>query len=255
MIVGIIQARMGSTRLPGKIMLEVAGKSMLEHMIERISLSKKMDKIIVATTKNKIDDVIEKICKKNKIQYLRGSEQDVLSRFKDAADITNASTIVRLGADSPLLDATIIDDVIDCYEKNHYDYVSNLFPRPATYPDGVMVEVFSSKILENADKNAKKPSEREHVTFYIWMQPKKFKIHRVDFKIDLSKYRFNLDYKEDYELIKKIFENLLPIKKFFQMNDIIEWLKKNPQVFEINSHIEALQGWKNSFKEDKQAGF
>lgn len=255
MIVGIIQARMASTRLPGKVMLKVLDKTMLEHMIERISQSKKLDQIIVATTENKLDDIIENVCKKMKIQCYRGSEDDVLLRYKNSAEITKASIIVRLCADCPLLDGITIDKVIDQYLKENYDYVSNLFPSPRTYPDGMSVEVFSAKILDEANKNAKKPSEREHVTFYMWMQPDKFKIQRVDYSKNLSKYRFNLDYEEDYNFIKKVFEGLLSKNKFCTMEEIILWLNKNPEIFNINSHIISQQGWIKSFEKDKLSGF
>lgn len=255
MIVGIIQARMASTRLPGKVMLKVLDKTMLEHMIERISQSKKLDRIIVATTENKLDDVIENVCKKMKVQCYRGSEEDVLLRYKNAAEITKASIIVRLCADCPLLDGITIDKVIDQYLKENYDYVSNLFPLPRTYPDGMSVEVFSAKILDEANKNAKKPSEREHVTFYMWMQPDKFKIERVDCSKNLSKYRFNLDYEEDYNFIKKVFEGLLSKNKFCTMEEIVLWLNKNPEIFNINSHIIPQQGWVKSFEKDKLSGF
>lgn len=255
MIVGILQARMSSSRLPGKVMLEAAGKTMLEHMIRRISRSKKLDKIIVATTEKKVDDIIVQLCQKMNIQYFRGSEDDVLSRYQQAAEISNASTVVRLCSDSPILDASTIDTVVESYLSADYDYVNNLVPTPRTYSDGMSVEVFSSKILKEAYINAKKPSEREHVTFYIWMQPTKFKIYRVDYKKDISKYRFNLDYMEDYIFLKKIFENLYFKDEFFSMEDTIEWLEKNPEVLRINSHIKPNQGWISAFERDKLKGF
>jgi spore coat polysaccharide biosynthesis protein SpsF len=251
MIVGIIQARVSSTRLPNKVMLKVLDKTLLEYMIERVTQSKKIDKIIVATTTNNVDDVIEKICKKMNIECFRGSEDDVLLRYKDVAKRIGATTVVRLCGDCPLLDSNIIDMTIESYLHGNYDFVSNLFPSPRTFPDGTSVEVFSSKILYEAEKNSKKPSEREHVTFYMWMQPEKFKIHRVDLKKDLSKFRFNLDYKEDYLLIEKIFQEFYPKNKFFEMKDIILWLDKNPNIFSLNSHIKPQQGWIKSFEKDK----
>ena len=121
-----------------------------------------------------------------------------------------------------------------------------------TYPDGVNVEVFSSKLLDIADSNAKKPSEREHVTFYFWMQPENFKIFRHDYEKDLSKFRFNLDYLQDFCLIRLVFEELFPKNNYFTLNDVIDWLNKNPEVFKINSMIESNQGWNESFEEDKK---
>ena len=123
------------------------------------------------------------------------------------------------------------------YQEEKYDFVSNLFPSPSTYPDGTSVEVFSSELLFEMENDAKKPSEREHVTFYIWKQPEKYKIHRLDYKEDLSKFRFNLDYKEDFEFIRVVFEYFLKNNEFFKMSDVIEWLKDNEKIFHINSHI------------------
>lgn len=255
LIVGILQARMSSSRLPGKVMMKAAGRTMLEHMIQRISNSEKMDKIVIATTEKAIDDIIEETAKKMNVFCFRGSENDVLSRFYYAAEKYNAEKIVRLCGDSPLLQGSIIDKVIDRYLTGNYDYVSNLFPEPRTYPDGLGVEVFSSDLLRETHINAMKPSEREHVTFYMWMQPTKFKIHRVDYEQDLSRFRFNLDYVEDYEFLKCIFENLYPKNKFFTLEDTVEWLKQNPAILKINEHIKPRLGWIKSFEEDKLQGF
>ena len=256
MNIGIIQARLSSSRLPGKIMLEVCGKTLLEHMIIRVNQSKKLDNVIVATSTNKIDDVIEDWCKSNQINCFRGPEHDVLKRFKLAKDFVNADTVIRFCSDCPLIDPKIIDDVIEIYESNNYDFVSNSFPTLGrTFPDGMSVEVFSSKLLDEADINAKKPSEREHVTFYFWMQPDRFKIYRHDYPKDLSKFRFNLDYLQDYCLIRSIFESLYPKNIFFTMEDTINWLECNPKILKFNDMIQSNQGWKNSFDNDKKAGF
>ena len=255
MNVGIIQARTGSSRLPGKIMMEIEGKTMLEHMIERVSKSKKLDKIVIATTTKEDDDVIVALAKKLNIDYFRGSEDDVLDRYYNASKKFNANVIVRLCSDSPLLDGNIVDDVIEKYLSGNYDFVGNLAPSPRTYPDGLGVEVFSSELLADAQLNAKKPSEREHVTFYMWMQPEKFKIHRIDLEKDLSQFRFNLDYKEDYDLIKQVFQKFLPKNKFFKIGDVVSWLESNSEIFRINSHIISQQGWKKSFEKDRERGF
>jgi len=255
MIAVIIQARMSSTRLPEKIMLEVCGKSLLEHMILRIKKSKKIDKILVATTINKKDDVIEKFCKQKQIEYFRGPEDDVLSRYKLASDYLNSDTIVRICSDCPLLDSNIVDDVINIFQKGNYDYVNNLVPLPRTYPDGLLVEVFSSKVLNESYVEAKKPSDREHVTFFMWNQPKRYNIYRLDYKEDLSKYRFNLDYSEDFIVIKAIYESLYPNNSNFLMRDIINWLNNHPEIMNINSHIKSNQGWKSAFKKDRELGF
>ena len=255
MNVGIIQARTGSSRLPGKIMMKTEGKTMLEHMIERVSKSKKLDKIVIATTTKENDDVIVSLAKQLKIDYFRGSEDDVLDRYYKASKQFDADVVVRLCSDSPLLDGKIIDDVVEEYLSSDYDFVGNLSPSPRTFPDGLGVEVFSSELLADAHENAKKPSEREHVTFYMWMQPQKFKIHRVDYKNDSSKYRFNLDYVEDYNFLTKIFENFYQKDKNFNLDEVIQWLEENPEIFKINNMIQPNQGWEKSFKEDKNQGY
>ena len=250
MIAAIIQARMSSSRLSGKIMLETCKKPLLKHMIERIQLTETVDEIIIATSTNKNDDVIEDFCKENKIVCFRGSENDVLSRYKMTADMVHADIIVRLTSDTPLLNHIILDKVVGVYTKNKYDYVSNCYPFPRTYPDGMNVEVFSKKILDEMYYNAKKPSEREHVSLYVVTQPKKYKMYRVDYLKDISHYRFNLDYELDYKLIKEIFENLYYENQHFTMEDIIKFLEANPSIFNINSKIKPYEGILKSFEED-----
>lgn len=256
MNLAIIQARLASTRLPAKIMLEVCGKTLLEHMIERVKHSKKIDEIVIATTDNKLDDIIVEWCKKHKIKFFRGPELDVLKRFKLTNDIYDADTIVRICSDNPLIDPKTIDEILEIYKSNNYDFVSNLFPLEGrTFPDGTSIEVFSSKLLLEADLKAKKPSEREHVTFYFWMQPERFKIFRYDYPKNYSKFRFNLDYVEDYCLIRSVFESLYSKNKIFSMEDVILWLEHNPKILKFNEKIKTAEGWKKSFDEDKRVGF
>lgn len=252
MIAAIIQARMGSTRLPGKIMLPILDKPVLKHLIERVQKSSSLDEIIIATSDNKNDDIIEKFCQKYEIKCFRGSEDDVLLRYFEAAKKFSVDTIVRLTSDTPLLDPKIIDKVILKYNQKQYDFVSNFFPLPRTYPDGYNVEVFSMNILKQVNQEAKKPSDREHVTTFITMQSNKFKKYRVDSEKDLSKYRLNLDYKEDFELIKSVIEGL---DGKTNLEDIINWLDKHPQILKLNSQIKPYQNLLKSFEEDKKLGF
>lgn len=255
MITGIIQARMDSTRLPGKTMLPVCGKSLLEHMIDRVKHSKTIQKIVVATTTNKIDELIVNFCESNKIEFVRGSHDDVLSRYKLASDFSNADVIVRLTSDCPLIDPNVIDKGVKIFQNNEYDFVSNVTPLPRTYPIGMDVEILSSSILTVAAQNAKKPSEREHVTFYIRRQPKKFKIYRFDYVKDISDYRLVVDYEVDYLVIKSIIEGLYPKKKEFTLEHIINWLEQNPEIKKLNEKIQPGQGWLKSFQEDEKLGF
>jgi len=251
----IIQARMGSTRLPGKIMYNVCGESLLSLMIKRIKNAKKLDKIIIATTNNPNDDVIVNFCKSNKIDFFRGSEHDVLSRYYETAKKFQSNIIIRLTSDTPLLDPKTIDSVVEQYEKNNYDYVSNQFPFPRTYPDGTNVEVFSFNLLKEMYEKAKNPSDREHVTTFVSMQPKLFKIFRVDYPKDISKYRFNLDYDVDYQLIKKVYEEFYSTNPHFTLEDIILWLEKNPNIFKLNADIKPYQNMIKSFNNDTEQNF
>ena len=255
MIVMIIQARMRSTRLPGKIMKNVCGKPLLQHLIERVQKSKAVDKIIIATTTEITDNVIENFCQENKVNFFRGSENDVLSRYKLTADHFNADIIVRVVSDCPLIDPAVIDKTVNFYINHNYDFVSNCYPLPRTYPEGYSVEVFSKKLLDELYFNAKKPSDREHVTFSLWMQPDKYSAHRVDYEKDVSHHRLNLDYNEDYLLIKAVFEALYPNNPDFTMEDIILWLDSHPEIFKINRRNPAFENIHKSFELDIKQGF
>ena len=224
MITAIIQARTNSTRLPQKILLEVLEKTLLELMIERIRNSKSLEKIVIATTVNSTDDVIEDLCKKLQIECYRGSEDDVLSRYVMVGEKTKSDIIVRLNSDCPLIDPCIIDEVITFY-------------------------------LKTISTKAKKPSQREHPTSFIWTQPTKFKLFRIECKKNLKKYRLSLDYEEDFQLIKSVFDELYDRNQKFGLDEIIDWLDKNPKIFHLNSHITKDEGWLFSLEKDKSAGF
>lgn len=236
-------------------MLKIRNKSCLEYMVERVQKANLIDNIIIATTTKKIDTKIIDFCIKNNLNYFQGSEEDVLERFFFASNQFNADIIVRLNSDCPLIDPKIIDQVIEFFLKNKYDYVSNMFPRPSTFPNGMSVEVFSSKALTKAFNESVKPSEREHVTPYIWNNSKKFKIYKINAKEDLSKFRLNLDYHDDYKLLKVILENLYSKERVFSLEEIIKFLEKNPKFLEINSHIKNDEGWEKSKNKDKISGY
>lgn len=255
MIGAVIQARMNSSRLSGKIMLKVKSKSMLEHMILRVKHSKTIDKIIIATSKENSDDVIEKFCLEKQIDCYRGSENDVLERFYETAKKFSLDTIVRLTGDTPLINPLVIDEVVNYYQNNDFDYVSNIFPLPRTYPDGYNVEVFSFNVLEKTHFNAKRPSDREHVTNFISMQPNLFSIGKVDHEKDISKFRLNLDYYEDYLLIEQVINRLYVEHQTFHLDDIIKFLEENPVVFDLNSKIKPYENILKSFEADKKLGY
>lgn len=254
MIAGIIAARMSSSRLPGKVLLKICEKTALEIMIERVKRSKTIDKIIIATSTNNQDNVIEKICNEIEIECIRGPEEDLLARYKIVSDKIKPKIIVKMGADSILIDPLTIDRVVNIFLNGDYDYVSN-YGIPKTYPEGCTADVYTADTLNEAFQEAKKPSEREHINPYIWNRPEKYRSFRVDYKKDLSNYRLSLDYYEDFLVIKSIFESLYPKNHNFTLEDIIAWLDSNPKIAKINSHITPSEGILKSFEEDKHAGF
>tara|TARA_B110000438_G_scaffold276858_1_gene298981 strand:- start:1564 stop:2331 length:768 start_codon:yes stop_codon:yes gene_type:complete len=254
LITAIIAARVGSSRLPNKVLLDILGKTALERMIERVKNAKTIDKIIVATSTNKKDDSIEKICNQINIECIRGSEEDLLSRYQLVVEKIKPDIIVKMGADSILIDPLTIDKVVNIFLTRKYNYVSN-YGIPKTYPEGCTLDVYTSKTLTEAFLEAKKPSEREHINPFIWNNPKRYTSYRVDYERDLSNYRLSLDYKEDYIVIKAIFEALFSKNLFFTLEEIITWLDKNPEIFKINSHFRASEGLFKSFKQDEDAGF
>lgn len=235
MIAAIIQARIGSTRLPGKTLKKILGKPMLWHLINRLKHSKHIDKVIIATTKRKQDEQIVRFAKEQGLEYYRGSERDVLDRFYQTAKKFNIETIVRVTPDCPLIDPEVVDMVIGKYFKNKekVDYVSNTWPR-VTFPDGMDTEVFSFKILKKTWQETKWSSDREHVTSYIRRNPNLFKFKNVTNNKDLSSYRLTVDTREDFFLVKKIMEGLYSQKKIFKMAEIIDFLNHNPRLFKIS---------------------
>ncbi len=233
-VVVIVQARTGSTRLPGKVMKKILGKPVLIHDLERIKLMKTIDKIVVATTDLVEDTLIPKTIAKYALHVgiYGGSALDVLDRYYKAATEFKADVIVRITSDCPLIDPKTSDLVVETFFGNDCDYCSNTLPR--TFPHGLDTEVFSFEALEKAWKEADTPYEREHVTPYIRERPRMFKIANVKNDVKLDYLRWTLDYPEDFEFIKAIYERLYPVKKEFSMKDILEVLDKEPWLTEMN---------------------
>ena len=203
-IIAIVQARMGSTRLPNKVMKPVGSETpMIGVLLSRLSQSKEIDQIVLATSTDMCNQPLSEYVTKLGYNVFQGSENDVLDRYYQAALQYNPDVIVRITGDCPLVDSEVVDTVIKTYKESNVDYVSNT--NPPTYPDGLDVEVFSFKALKIAWKEAKNLSEREHVTPFIY-ESEKFKIENIINKIDFSNERWTVDYPEDYEVIKSIFE-------------------------------------------------
>jgi len=236
-VLTIIQARMSSTRLPGKVMLPVLDKPLLIRMIERIQSAKLNRQLIFATSINPNDNKIEEVCNKYKIICFRGHLTDLLHRHYQAGNSFGADAVVKIPSDCPLIDPQIIDKVLKYYLDNSdkFDFVSNL--HPATYPDGNDVEVMSFSALERAWKEAIKDLEREHTTPHFWEDPDTFRIGNVIWETGLDysiTHRWTIDYKEDYQFIKKVFEELYKNNPAFGLYDILILLKDKPEIAAIN---------------------
>lgn len=250
-ILCIIQARTASTRLPNKVLLSLGKKAVLEQIVERVKDSKKIDKIIVATSEKKEDNKIAELCQKIDIDCFRGSENDVLDRYYQAAKHFDFSNIVRITGDCPLIDPEIIDEVIGLFQNEKLDYAANVIP--PTFPDGLDAEIFSFEALERAWRETKMKSEREHVTIYMWQNPELFKQKHLNSPIDLSGKRWTLDNPEDYEFINKIYEGLYSAKPKFRLKDVLEFLEANSELEKINQNIKRNEGLEKSLKEDEIA--
>jgi|TARA_B100001971_G_scaffold214448_1_gene252000 spore coat polysaccharide biosynthesis protein SpsF len=229
----ILQARLDSKRLPGKVLMKINGKTILEYTIKRLKKTSLSKNIIVATTKRDEDQKIIKVAKKMNCYTFRGSSNNVLDRYYKAASYYKVKNIARVCSDSPLIDPNIIDEVYFFYLKNNYDYVSNkIFP---SYPVGMGVEILNFQSLKKANRLAKNNYEKEHVTAYIYRRPKKFKIKNVGLKKKLLNYRLVLDYTEDFMLISNILKHFNKQRKDFTLKDIIKYIDGNLILKKINS--------------------
>lgn len=234
-IVAIIQARMGSTRLPNKVLMKINGHTMLEEVIRRTKTIKGTDEVIVATTENLKDEKIVSLCKKLKIKVFRGSEDDVLDRYYQCARLVKADVIIRITSDCPLLDPKTVAGGLELFLKTNADYVSNALKR--TYPRGLDFEIFTLNALKKAAEVGKESTDREHVTPYIYSNPKIFKISHLTNSKNYSKYRLTVDTQIDLELVREIFKALDKNSKVFGLKEIINFLEKNPELAKINSDV------------------
>ena len=251
-VVAIIQARMRSSRLPGKVMKGIIENPVIWHVLKRVQAARSVHEVTVASSLQPLDDVLEEFCSEYGVRCFRGDEEDVLDRFYQAAKLFRASVIVRITADCPLIDPNIIDKAIDVYLSGDYDYVSTAYPK-ATYPDGLDTEVFSFQALERAWRKAQLPSEREHVTPYIWKNEKGiFKTGNITYSPDLSDKRWTLDDKDDLQFIREVYNRLYQTNSIFHMGEVLELLKKHPELEAINSSSDRNAGYKRSLQEDKK---
>jgi glutamate-1-semialdehyde 2,1-aminomutase len=237
-IVAIIQARMGSTRMPKKVMQKIIDTPMIKILLDRVSESKKINKIIIATTTNHDDDLLANYLKRINYDIYRGDEINVLDRYYQVAEKENADVIVRITGDCPLVDAELIDQVISGFFDNGADYASNR--EPATYPDGLDVEVFTREVLQDAKKNAKTSYQKEHVTPYI-INSNKYSKYYLTSEGGFSKERWTVDEPEDLLLVTEIFKYFYP-KTNFSWKEVMKLRKIHPEIFKINQHIMRNEG-------------
>jgi len=230
----IIQARIGSTRLPGKIMRKIEGKSVLEHIITSLKFSTEMDKLIVATSTNSEDDVIEKLASQLNVLCFRGSSLDVLDRFYQCAKQYEGDLIVRITADCPLIEPEIIDSAIKLSKSGECDYCSNMLHQ--TYAMGYLVEVITFKTLEKLHKHNLDPLSREHIIWDIRKHPEKYKIKELilPHNMDRHNWRLTLDYEEDFQLLSKIFSYLYKPNSYIKYESVVKLLDSHPELLEIN---------------------
>ncbi len=248
----IIQARMNSSRLPNKVLLNYKNLSPLSILIKRLGKSKYLKKIIIATTTSKKDNKIVNFCKKNKVSFFRGDENNVLQRYYLAAKKFKVKKIIRITSDCPLIDFRILDQMIKNFKKKKIDYYSNAYPLPSRYPDGMDIEIFTYRTLKKTYKKAILPSEKEHVTNYMWKK-NNFKIAKKNIKEDLSNYRFTIDYKKDYIFLCKVIDSFGKDKiNSISMKDLINFTKKNLDLISYQKKIKRNQGWKNALIKDKK---
>jgi spore coat polysaccharide biosynthesis protein SpsF len=246
--VAIIQARMCSSRLPGKVLMDISGKSLLWHVINRIKHCEKVDTVVVATTNKPEDHAIIKLAAGAGVESFAGSEDDVLDRYYQAAKMFNADSIVRITADCPVIDPQIVDEVINEYLEKGYDICG----LSGSFPDGLDVGIFSFETLEDAWTNAKLPSEREHVCPYMLNHPERFKLGEyVKFK-DFGHHRWTIDEENDLQFIREIYSRLYKPGKIFITDDILNLLEREPELVKINNGIIRNEGYIKSLKQDEE---
>jgi spore coat polysaccharide biosynthesis protein SpsF len=234
--VAIIQARLGSTRLPGKVLLDLDGKTVLGRVVERVGRMQRVKDMVVATSTLESDDAIEEECRRLGVPCFRGSEDDVLDRFKGAAETMGAEQCVRITADCPLIDPDVSDDIIAQFEAADppVDYASNKIPQ--SFPRGLDTEVFSRYALELAAKWAKKPYHRTHVTAYMYQTPEIFTMLPVISDVDRASWRWTIDTPEDLAFVRTVYERMEG-KPEFTWLDVIKLVEADPKIAEINKHV------------------
>ena len=240
-IVAIIQARMGSSRLPGKVLKHLSGRTVLEHVIHRVKAVSGINETVVATTTLRNDEPIMALAEDCDVRCFRGSESDVLSRYFHAASEARAEAVIRITSDCPLLDPSVVSAMLEHFLErvrsvDSVDYLSNTLTR--TYPRGLDAEIFTFEALAEAHREASKPYEREHVTPFLYQHPERFRLAQWLHERDLSSHRWTLDTPEDWALISQIYEELDSNGGIFSTASVLELLAAKPELLQLNAHVE-----------------
>jgi spore coat polysaccharide biosynthesis protein SpsF len=233
-ISAIVQARMGSTRLPGKVLMYLGGKTALARVVTRLRRATLINEVVVATSDLPSDDRIARECEYLGVRYFRGSECDVLDRYYRAAKEFDADAVVRITSDCPIIDPQLVDETIHAFQQHEADYASNVIPR--TYPRGLDTEVFTTEALAWAWLEAREPHQREHVTPYFYEHPEIFKVASAAAEADYGGYRWTLDTPEDLELLRTIYSRF-DDRDDFSWRDVVTLMEREPDLAALNSHI------------------
>lgn len=248
----VVQARMESTRLPGKILLDLAGRPLLGRIIERLRRARKPDTVVIATTTGSVDDAIVELCQREGWECFRGHPTDLLDRHLQCARAYGATIVAKVPSDVPVVDPAVVDEVFALYESGGYDYVSNL--HPPSFPDGLDCEVFSFAALETAAREAVRDFEREHTTPFLWDNPERFRIGNVRTPdgVDYSlTHRWTIDYDEDYRFLQAIFDTLYQANPTFSWQDLEAFLKSRPDITALNAHLNGVVWYRHHLDELK----
>jgi spore coat polysaccharide biosynthesis protein SpsF len=238
--IAIIQARMGSNRLPGKVLMPILGKPMLWHIVGRVRAVPSIDEVVVAVPTDRPNEVLRRFCSDNQIAFFAGSENDVLDRYYRAAQQFKADPVLRITADCPLVDPPLIERLIQMFKSGEYDHIGVAAGAGAEligkgrFPDGLDAECFGFTALERAWREGTDPRDREHVTRYMWSNKDIFRCGELTAGLDYPKLRLTVDHREDFELITKIYESLYSECRTFGFSDVVKFLEKNPSLLEVN---------------------
>lgn len=240
MIVGVLQARMSSTRLPGKVLAPILGRPMIARQLERLARATRLERLVVATSIDPGDDPLAAECAALGVACFRGSLDDVLDRFHAALAGTGARQVVRLTADCPLTDPALIDALVEFHLTGGYDYSSNCVP--PTLPDGLDAEILKIEVLERAWREAREKADREHVTQYVVKRPQVFRIGALTNDEDLSAHRWTVDEPEDLEFVRRVYTELYPGNPAFGWRDVLALVARHPEIAAINRGFRRNEG-------------